>query len=267
MPRPFTEAQCQEAERLHREGHGPVEIAKRLGATYPGVSRMLQRRGVPVLPRYRYVVNHHFFDAIDTEAKAYWLGFFSADGNVMVGHRDVMRMELSVRDESHLQAFALALESTHPVSRLERHRKGKLLRTVRLQINTPILVAGLRQHGVFPARTKTDSLRWPATVPRPLLPHYLRGYFDGNGCWHVVPENIRQVSFMLAGNQHFLQGCKEYLQATCQAGNPTVRKTRDKVHDLRFGGIYQCRRLYHLVYDDAHIYLARKKAKVEYLDI
>ena len=44
------------------------------------------------------------FSEIDTEEKAYWLGFMYADGNVSVSCNSIS-LELALKDEVHLQKF------------------------------------------------------------------------------------------------------------------------------------------------------------------
>ena len=72
-------------------------------------ARQLRQGGElhPLPPRVylrKYVIDHHFFDEIDTEEKAYWLGFITADGNVMQTKTgSTLRVILAVKDAGHLE--------------------------------------------------------------------------------------------------------------------------------------------------------------------
>lgn len=57
-------------------------------------------------------VNSQYFSSIDTEAKAYWLGFIYADGYVT---GDVFGIKLSLKDISHLEKLKKAIESHHKI--------------------------------------------------------------------------------------------------------------------------------------------------------
>ena len=57
--------------------------------------------------------NIHYFDVIDTEDKAYWLGFLFADGAIT--KHDVsyhIELSLQISDKEHVEKFAKALNKT-----------------------------------------------------------------------------------------------------------------------------------------------------------
>ena len=63
-------------------------IAKKLNVSQRSVPRVLQEYGVNTRLKNRYVIkNENYFENIDTEFKAYALGFIYADGFVGV-HND-----------------------------------------------------------------------------------------------------------------------------------------------------------------------------------
>ena len=49
----------------------------------------------------RPFMNRYIFEKIDTEEKAYWLGFLYADGYV-IADRDAFGVALSIKDINHL---------------------------------------------------------------------------------------------------------------------------------------------------------------------
>lgn len=49
----------------------------------------------------KYILNQNFFDDIDTEEKAYWLGFLYADGYNNEKRKEV-KIRLAIKDEEHL---------------------------------------------------------------------------------------------------------------------------------------------------------------------
>ena len=61
----------------------------------------------------KYVIDHHFFDVINTEEKAYWLGFITADGCVVSKNR--LTINLAVADVAHLEKLNVSLSSDYPI--------------------------------------------------------------------------------------------------------------------------------------------------------
>ena len=118
----------------------------------------------------KYVIDHHFFDAIDTEAKAYWLGFITADGCIV--RRDVLAINLAVVDIGHLAKLNGSLSSDY---RVYPGASGDMARWH--AISVPI-VRALGELGVTPRKSLTAT---PWSGPADLMRHYWRGMVDGDG--------------------------------------------------------------------------------------
>ena len=69
----------------------------------------------------KYSYDSNFFEKIDSEAKAYWLGFLYADGyihrNYKNGKIKSMSLELSLKseDRAHLENFLRDIRSNVPI--------------------------------------------------------------------------------------------------------------------------------------------------------
>ena len=72
-----------EAQKLYENGLTLNEISQKLNVTRQSISKQLKKIGVKVLrANIMKDLNENVFDSIDTEEKAYWLGFLFADGNI-----------------------------------------------------------------------------------------------------------------------------------------------------------------------------------------
>lgn len=259
-----TDAEKDDIARRYREGEGSYALAKDLGIHGAILGRMLDQRGVERRTMSEakrvHTCDHGFFDVIDTEQKAYWLGFMAADGNVVTG-RPIIKLALAAKDRDHVVRFAAALKSTHALTDYVTNTGHP---GTKFSVASRELAAGLARHGVFPS--KTFTLRWPDYLESEFLRHYLRGYFDGDGSWHVrLPEGLAPVlRWEIIGNESFCLGAQRYLVET--VGLRTTKLERPKnaprIRRLTYSGRNQASRIYHLMYDDATVYLPRKRDRV-----
>lgn len=216
----------------------------------------IERRGFDTRQEHRaFPINRHFFEIIDSEVKAYWLGFFAADG--YIAENDTMvGMQIQERDRAHLMAFRAAIESEHVV--LEGRTSTNPF--VRLQFRCREMIADLERFWITPR--KSFTVRWPC-LEHHLLRHYLRGYFDGDGTASAVHYPGRRgfhMRFMVIGTEVFLQECQAYLMQECDLKETKFyhpKKCPDMPY-MSYVGAPQCMRIAHLMYDDATVYLPRK---------
>jgi hypothetical protein len=207
----------------------------------------------------KYRCNHRFFESIDAEAPAYWLGFLAADGCISPSNNTV-KLGLSEKDRAHIERFREALESNHPIR--SRCGTGFSATTIsaQFQIASAAMLEDLGRHGIHPR--KTFSLRWPV-LPDALIRHYLRGYFDGDGCFTGSRQG--SLSFSLAGNRDFLLGCRRYLVDSCSLRETqliSMPATPQGAY-LQYCGTGQVQAIGRLLYDGATIWLPRKRVVLD----
>ena len=94
-----------------------------------------------------YSVNENYFSVIDSEEKAYWLGFIAADGNI--GGIYDFRIELQKQDLSHLEKLKVALNSTHPIKLTSKNTY--LFRIVNKQFYSDLI-----KQGIYPCKSLTS---------------------------------------------------------------------------------------------------------------
>src|SRR6266446_1171781 len=174
MPAPFkwTSEQVHDIIAAYELGESVTSIAARYGTSQQVIGPLLKRHGVRLRPHYesvrRHTCNYAYFHRVDTEEKAYWLGFLTADGCITTGDR--VTVHLAAEDCGHLFKLKASLGASQTVSR------GR--RSCSLTICSPEMAADLAAHGLLPH--KTFSTR-AAHIPSWLARHYWRGVLDGDG--------------------------------------------------------------------------------------
>lgn len=138
----------------------------------------------------------NYFKEIDTNEKAYLLGFLYADGYIK-GNR--VMINLSEKDEVIIDKFVSALQGGKKVLRLI---KGKY-RSIFLTIFSKELCFDLRNHGFKGLKRDRDNL--PILSGELYLP-FLLGYYDGDG--------FEVGNVICSGNFKFLENIKNKFDIT-----------------------------------------------------
>ena len=107
---------------LVQQGKTGKEISSILNLDYTTVHRKLRKLGINLYNYHNELkFNNKVFDSIDTEEKAYWLGFLFADGSVSARDNQV-ELSLSSIDRGHLQKFRRFLESKNDLIKPTKFR-------------------------------------------------------------------------------------------------------------------------------------------------
>lgn len=205
-----------------------------------------------------YRCNDDYFGTVKTQERAYWLGFLAADGCVKHNRGSlVVAVALAEQDRGHLERFREALGITAPV-----HTETSTA-SCRVQVYSAQLAEDLSRFGVVPRKSAT--IRWPE-LPPDLLSHYLRGYFDGDGCVHVPKSApVYRSWFSIVSNTEFLLGLQAYLGETLGFGaNKFGRWNKTAGYEyaaLAYSGLRQLEAFYRLIYGGATVWLPRKREK------
>jgi hypothetical protein len=115
--------------------------------------------------------NDDYFEKIDTEDKAYFLGLLFADGNVYL-KRYRVQITLANEDAYILTKFAECINYSGKLYS-DRGLYSKLILPSKKMCEDLILLGC--------TANKSLTLKFPDKVPSELLHHFIRGYFDGDG--------------------------------------------------------------------------------------
>ena len=181
--------------------------AEKFSCDRHALSRWLKKSGLKINPHGKQLLNSDKFSCIDTEEKAYWLGFLYADGNV---RENKISLELAVKDKEHLEKFNQFMEKEKDIL-TSGHR-------VRCLFMDKKVYQDLVNLGVVP--NKSLILKFPNynQVPKNLIRHFIRGYVDGDGSLsYTTTGKLVKTSFL-----------KETNVADLLKGNYIVKITTNK---------------------------------------
>lgn len=251
----------EEIIKLYNEGLTLTEIATICGCHFSNIHNHLRRLNVSFRPptetSRRTKVNENYFEVIDTEDKAYFLGFLYADGYNNEKTNSVS-LRINIKDLAILETFKTYLKTDKKIGNYPRNR------AVDLTISCFKLSKDLTTLGCVKA--KTGKLKFPTEeqVPTHLLNHFIRGLFDGDGCIYISPKISTNCRFAIAGLRTFLFDVQTRLMENCSLNRIEISiKKENNLHgSLAYCGRKQIRKIREFLYKDATIYLQRKYDKM-----
>lgn len=228
-----------------------TEIGEELGRTPKAVMVKMSKLGYKQKePKYDF--DHHYFENIDTEEKAYWLGFIYADG--WISEPYAFGIELKASDADHLKKFNKSINGNLNINFRERilknYEKVHLMSNIRLYSRTFVLC--LMSQGVTQVKSKT--MLFPR-IDGSLIRHFVRGYFDGDGNLRIDKRSNQLRCKFTSGSESFLEDLCSILailkiESKIQYSNNTP--------ELNIYGRNNTKRFLEYIYDGATIYLERK---------
>lgn len=209
----------------------------------------------------KYNFNEHYFDVIDCQEKAYWLGFFAADGYNHVS-KGCIEFRLHKQDKEILEKFKSCIGANNPIGLYKQTYCN-------LTIYSQHLCDKLSEYELSQAKTYTLQIPELDDV---LMRHFIRGYFDGDGCFSVIKRNDRKnpnsktYQFNITGMENPLRKIQKHLiKNVGVADNGLKHRKSTLAVTIHYSGRNVCKRILDYLYQDATIYLQRKYNKyVEY---
>lgn len=213
------------------------------------------------------VVNAHrkhscdetYFNNINTEEKAYWLGFLYADGCIADTQKNSskkLQVDLAIKDIDHLIKLKKSLCSTHPVS---KHRTNVGHDYVKFKVTSNDLCNALILQGCTPRKSLT--LTFPK-LTKSLTPHFIRGYFDGDGSVFVSKEKHWRSSVVSDVIHYRFIGTKAFLESvqdSIELGGNLQQVKQNKTYELAYKRNKKVECFYKYLYNNATIFMERKK--------
>lgn len=206
-----------------------------------------------------------YFCNIDTEEKAYILGFLWGDGSYIPSKRTIA-LVVAVKDESHLRRMAtcIGLEPDQ-VRRHTSHSFGdQEFDYVKIQMSHKVFFEAIRKLGFG---RKADRMQQLPSIPAELVRHFIRGIFDADG--YVYPSKRKAINFrqgrMEVSLPH-LPAVNWWIDYLHQACGVTFKYYRDKsIYRVALSRHDSLVVMYHYLYADSTIYLERKHSRFKSL--
>jgi hypothetical protein len=251
-----------EMGKLYHEEHLSLEeVAAKFGIGSGLVHRYfvkhnISRRSAEESHR-KYAINEDFFDNIDTEEKAYFLGFLYADGCNQMEHNYTTCLALELSDKEILEKFAKLIYKDNPLHQIKKydrtHETPPRGYTASFSINSKHICFQLQKLGCV--SKKTFILTYPKWMPDNMHRHFIRGYFDGDGTINNVDKKISGCK--IVSTKEFLEGIKNIVPTNSNLYKNDL--TNDKnTYDLCFSGNRNIQKFLNWIYAGSTIYLDRK---------
>lgn len=255
----------EEVVRRYVAGESSIQLAEHFPIGFGSILELVKRRGHPIREQHynRKPVNHDYFEKIDCERKAYWVGFLLADGCVTNGG---VALRLAIKDQYHVEQFKADLESDHAVTivpgRVQKPMKGtgQIVcggPSAHFSVKSDKMVADLQRVGIVERKSLTAV---PPVLRDDLQGHFWRGVIDGDGSIrHMLGETVR-----LVGSKAVCEGFAEWVRRT--TGGPTAVRQHGSVWQVTTWRREKlCQLLRALHYHDCEVCLARKQLRANYL--
>lgn len=225
------------------------------------ISNMLKSYGIKVVP-HEIKINENIFDEINTEEKAYWLGFLYADGTIS-SHSPNKRLRYEIKlvlkysDIVHLKKFNLFME--YQGINLKTTSQNSNL-GIKWSISNKHLWETLNNLGCIPK--KSLILKYPNInifKNKNFIFDFIRGYNDGDGCisYSTYNNNV-SPSISMVGTKNFLAGVQKTF------GNIGHLYDNGKYCTFSIGSSKDIEKYFSLTYNNPSIYLDRKYNRAKF---
>lgn len=211
----------------------------------------------------KVIFDRRFFQHIDTEAKAYFLGLIITDGCVH-GSMHCVSIGLKRSDEAILECFCDALNlDRSQISRRDWILKGVKFPGSELYLSSSEMCEDLVSHGILAGLEKTTKCFLKTKLPEPLLRAFMRGVFDGDGSTSVSWTEKGTINSsrcrIFTASDLFCKQLSSIFDEHEIKHRITVRNNPNTkpLHCFDFGAVRSNKFLF-WIYKDATIYLERK---------
>lgn len=229
------------------------QIEKETGIPRKKISKLLKSEGCEIKARStgttgkrKYQLDENVFETIDTEAKAYWLGFLYADGHVDDGKVELC---LAAKDKEQVEKFRSFIGSDAPINK----KMVKEHEAYRFTACSKKMMEDLHRNGCTAAKSLT--LDFPI-LRDDLIHHFIRGYFDGDGSFMVRKDG--QPIWSLVGTKNLLKYCQDIFVKLGLNRTKIDHGNCGQAWQMRYSGTNNYKTIADYLYKDATVYMDRK---------
>lgn len=257
MPR-LTKDKYEKIIKDYQSGLTQLETGKENGICRDAVGKILKRFKVEIREytgerdsNKKWFWNTDFFNG-RTPTVAYWAGFMMADGSLISTSKRSYTLVFLLQslDKEHVKKFCLDVNL--PFEAIY-HVKDDEKEYYRIHLNSEKLCNQLLPWGIVVK--KTYNFVEPK-ISDDLLPHYLRGWADGDGQIYASGSGAR---FTVSGNNEALKWYANALKKLGYNGGIQFQRRNENYSVLYIGGAKQVQNIISLLLvNDTELKLVRK---------
>ena len=253
----FTSNDIINMKSMYDSGNSLRKIAKYYGVHYNSIYSIFKKNGFAIrsysYSNRKHYINENYFDNIDTQNKAYFLGLLFADGCNCSNNRIIL--SLQEKDKHILESLVKELECNYEIKTTKYNEKNSNWQNqCKLDITNKHMSHVLYDIGMVYA--KSLVLDFPKDIPEYLIPHFLRGYMDGDGCIYFKEG---RYFCSITSTEKF---CLKIQDILSKIGVEThLYNTKNENTSTRTLYIWNkdsCKKFLDYIYNDAELYLFRK---------
>lgn len=198
------------------------------------------------------------YDKPICEIESYLLGLLYADGTVVANGNPktykTMKIKLQKNDELYLLEVNKYLNGNITYS--DAYLNKKLYPQISLSVYNINFVNRIIKLGIVPNKTYDKSSFCFENIPYNLKWHFIRGFFDGDGCISTINKRKDYMVELGSHNENFINSIHLFIKTEIQSNsNVTIG---DGVFRIRYGGAKQIINIRSKMYENATIFMDRK---------
>jgi hypothetical protein len=188
------------------------KIAKMFNKTQGNISILLKKNNIICdntnINLGKLSINIDYFKEINSNDKAYWLGYICADGYIT---NNSARLSLISKDLEVIEGFKNAIKSEHTISKINSFdkRTKKTYTSYSIIIGNRLFVRNLVNLGI--TNMKSDILEFPK-IEEKYYSYFIAGLFDGDGSVSFYGKNKNFLRMNLISTNEILTYIKKYLE-------------------------------------------------------
>lgn len=160
-------------------------------------------------PKKKYIFDERYFKTIDTEIKAYLLGFIASDGSI---NKSGFNIYVHEKDSDVLYRLKDKICADIPIKPNKNNLKG-------FSVNSILIRDDICRHLNISPGKKDSIVSIPKSIPEELIIHFIRGYFDGDGSVNQINTSSNEwpsPKCSIASTSNVIRRqIREYLNIPC----------------------------------------------------
>lgn len=238
-----------------KQGMTYKQISNKLEISTKTIWKILSSQNI--VKKHNKTTFHDFFEKIDSEEKAYFLGLLMADGSVS-SIRNTITISLKKEDLHIIETFRSILKNNNIITKTKNN--------YRLVVYSKKMVNDLIKLGCVDRKTYTNS-QFPL-ISIDMINHFIRGYFDGDG--HIgmcesysKHKNYKRINytFYILLQENYKNYVKNFFknEYNVDLAEYIKKECSNNLFILKTGQKEKLEMIYSSLYKNASLFLIRKK--------